>query len=113
MTESTKDFCIHLKTMCEMANAPEVYSQVVKAVSLYEDVENLSTDDGAKTVEIDWNKVPAEELDELKVDVERASEAKKAVSDATDKQNEVNTELAAKLNNSAVDAAKQDETTNG
>jgi len=143
MDYKKKVFCEGVRRLCESAGATELYAPFVQLYTLCEgavanntvtngnnaQAGNVNADstpvdpDATKTAEVNWNNLPQEELDNLKADIEKSAEAKKAVTDADaqkdaaeeelnaakEQQTQVNTELANKLNATASQTNNQNQ----
>lgn len=138
MDYNKKVFCEGVRRLCESAGANELYEPFVQLYTLCEgavanngnansgnvNADNTPVDpDATKTAEVNWNNLPQEELDNLKADIEKSAEAKKAVTDADaqkdaaeeelnaakEQQTQVNTELANKLNATASQTNNQNQ----
>jgi hypothetical protein len=138
MDYNKKVFCEGVRRLCESAGANELYEPFVQLYTLCEgtvvnngnansgdvNADNTPVDpEATKTAEVNWNNLPQEELDNLKADIEKSAEAKKAVTDADaqkdaaeeqlnaakKQQTQVNTELANKLNATASQTNNQNQ----
>jgi hypothetical protein len=111
MTDNKKIFCEGVERLCNIAGCPELYAPIVQIASLCEAEGN--PEDNTTIAQVDLNKVPQEELDSLQAEFAQASDAKKAVETADQEletakeaQNEINANLANKLNATAAEAEK-------
>lgn len=114
MTDNQKEFCTKVAELCEAADSIELFRPIIKVWALYEDAQGNGTDQtNTKILNVDLNNVSEEELNTVQAELQQSIDAKKALNDAKQTQDEVNSALANKLNADAAENASQDEVNEG
>lgn len=96
MTELQKEFCNDVATLCEAANAPELYKPIIKLWAIYE-----ADDTNTKVVDSDLNGFSSEQLKQLAAQTQQLAEQKKAAEQASEQSKEDASVLAAQMNEEA------------
>ena len=96
MTELQKEFCKDVATLCEAANAPELYNPIIKLWAIYE-----ADDTNTKVVDSDLNGFSSEQLKQLAAQTQQLAEQKKAAEQASEQSKEDASVLAAQMNEEA------------